>query len=120
MRVIHKNLPHGPDRLKTREDVLDGHAPASEISSESGLRRYYRSLTVAAPKLRYGNPQPYRGASVTTVFSPQTEYPRDRLSVLTTCVLIWFHIQAVAAFLTFSWRNVMAALVLHWLAVGIG
>jgi fatty-acid desaturase len=57
---------------------------------------------------------------VTTVFASQTESPSRRFSVLTTCVLIWFHAQAVAAFFTFSWRNLIVALVLHWIAVGLG
>jgi fatty-acid desaturase len=57
---------------------------------------------------------------VTTVFASPTEYSSRRLSVLTTCVLIWFHAQAVAALFTFSWRNLIAALALHWIAVGLG
>jgi stearoyl-CoA desaturase (delta-9 desaturase) len=35
-------------------------------------------------------------------------------------VLIWFHAQAAAAFFTFSWRNAIVALALHWIAVGLG
>ena len=57
---------------------------------------------------------------MTTVFASQTEYPSRRLSLLTTGVLIWFHAQAVAAFFTFSWRNLIVALALHWIAVGLG
>jgi stearoyl-CoA desaturase (delta-9 desaturase) len=57
---------------------------------------------------------------VTTVFASQTEFPSRRVSLLTTCVLIWFHAQAVAAFFTFSWRNLIVALALHWIAVGLG
>jgi stearoyl-CoA desaturase (delta-9 desaturase) len=35
-------------------------------------------------------------------------------------VLIVFHVMAIAAFFTFSWRNLAVALVLHWVAVGLG
>jgi fatty-acid desaturase len=41
-------------------------------------------------------------------------------SVLTSGVLIVFHVLAVGAFFTFSWRNLIVALVLHWMAVGLG
>ena len=42
------------------------------------------------------------------------------MSVITCVVLIVFHLMAVAAFFTFSWRNLFAALALHWVAVGLG
>jgi stearoyl-CoA desaturase (delta-9 desaturase) len=42
------------------------------------------------------------------------------VSLLTSGVLIVFHVLAIAAFFTFSWRNLAVALVLHWLSVGLG
>ena len=42
------------------------------------------------------------------------------MSLLTSGVLIVFHVMAIAAFFTFSWRNLAVALVLHWVAVGFG
>ena len=42
------------------------------------------------------------------------------VSTITCIVLIVFHLMAVAAFFTFSWRNLIVALVLHWVAVGLG
>jgi len=42
------------------------------------------------------------------------------VSLLTSGVLIVFHVMAIAAFFTFSWRNLAVALVLHWIAVGLG
>ena len=42
------------------------------------------------------------------------------VSAITCIVLIVFHLMAVAAFFTFSWRNLIVALVLHWVAVGLG
>jgi stearoyl-CoA desaturase (delta-9 desaturase) len=35
-------------------------------------------------------------------------------------VLVWFHVQAVAAFFTFSWTNLIVASVLYWMAIGLG
>jgi fatty-acid desaturase len=43
-----------------------------------------------------------------------------KLNVLTCLVLVWFHIQAVAAFFTFTWTNLIAAVVLYWIAGGWG
>jgi len=45
---------------------------------------------------------------------------KQGVSLLTSGVLIVFHVMAIAAFFTFSWRNLAVALVLHWLAVGLG
>jgi stearoyl-CoA desaturase (delta-9 desaturase) len=42
------------------------------------------------------------------------------LSWVTAIVLVWFHAQAVAALFEFTWTNLIVALVLHWLAVGLG
>jgi stearoyl-CoA desaturase (delta-9 desaturase) len=43
-----------------------------------------------------------------------------KISILTSVVLIWFHLQAVAAFWSFSWTNVLVAAFLYWVAVGLG
>jgi fatty-acid desaturase len=53
-----------------------------------------------------------------TVASTQSHY--SRLNILTSVVLIWFHIQAIAAFWTFTWTNLFAALALYWVAGGLG
>jgi fatty-acid desaturase len=45
---------------------------------------------------------------------------RQGMSMITTGVLIVFHLMAVVALFTFSWRNLIVALVLHWMAVGLG
>jgi stearoyl-CoA desaturase (delta-9 desaturase) len=44
----------------------------------------------------------------------------SKVSILTCVVLIWFHIQAVAAFWSFSWTNLFVALFLYWVAIGLG
>jgi fatty-acid desaturase len=44
----------------------------------------------------------------------------SKLSVITCIVLVWFHIQAVAAFWSFSWAHLFAAVALYWVAVGLG
>ena len=43
-----------------------------------------------------------------------------KLSWITAIVLVWFHVQAIAAFFSFTWTNLIVALVLHWMAVGLG
>lgn len=45
---------------------------------------------------------------------------RQGVSLLTSGVLIVFHVMAVVALFMFSWRNLIVALVLHWMAVGLG
>ena len=47
-------------------------------------------------------------------------FRRTKLSVLTCAVLVWFHVQAAAAFWSFSWTNLAVALGLYWLSVGLG
>ena len=42
--------------------------------------------------------------------SPTSRY--NKLSVLTCVVFLWFHIQAVAAFWSFSWTNLLVAVAL--------
>jgi hypothetical protein len=49
---------------------------------------------------------------------PESRY--SKLSVLTCVVLIWFHIQAIAAFWSFSWTNLSAAVALYCIATGLG
>jgi fatty-acid desaturase len=44
----------------------------------------------------------------------------SKVSLLTSGVLIWFHVQAVAAFFAFTWMNLLVALFLYWVAVGLG
>ncbi len=51
---------------------------------------------------------------------PETASRYSKLSVITCIVLIWFHVQAVAAFWSFSWTNLAVALALYWLSVGLG
>jgi len=46
--------------------------------------------------------------------------PRKKLSVLTSAVLIWFHLQAVAAFFAFTWTNLLVAAMFYWMAAGLG
>ena len=45
---------------------------------------------------------------------------KQGVSLLTSGVLIVFHVMAIAAFFTFSWRNLAVARVRHWIAVGLG
>ena len=40
--------------------------------------------------------------------------------MLTSGVLIWFHIQAVAAFFAFTWTNLLIASTFYWMAAGLG
>jgi fatty-acid desaturase len=54
--------------------------------------------------------------SVRTV--SQSRY--DKLSVITCIVLVWFHVQAVAAFWSFTWTNFLVAFALYWVAGGLG
>jgi fatty-acid desaturase len=55
-----------------------------------------------------------------TVATISSESRYSKLSVLTCVVLIWFHIQAVAAFWSFSWTNLSAAVALYCIATGLG
>ena len=45
---------------------------------------------------------------------------KQGVSPVTTGVLIVFHLMSLLAVFTFSWRNLVVALVLHWMAVGLG
>jgi fatty-acid desaturase len=51
---------------------------------------------------------------------PSTKHPYDKLSVITCLVLLWFHVQALAAFRAVSWTNVAVAVVLYWVGGGLG
>jgi fatty-acid desaturase len=44
----------------------------------------------------------------------------SKLSLITTIVLIWFHVQALLAFFSFSWTNVLVATLLYGIAGGFG
>src|SRR5579864_2629526 len=55
-----------------------------------------------------------------SVPSLSTESRYDKVSVVTCLVLVWFHVQAVAAFWYFTWTNVLVALALYWVAGGLG
>jgi len=60
---------------------------------------------------------------MTDIVSPipaESESRYGKLNVLTCLVLVWFHIQAVAAFFSFTWTNLITAVVLYWIAGGWG
>jgi stearoyl-CoA desaturase (delta-9 desaturase) len=44
----------------------------------------------------------------------------DKANWLTALVYGWFHVQAILAFWSFSWTNVLVAVALYWVAVGLG
>jgi len=44
----------------------------------------------------------------------------SKVSTITSIVLVWFRVQAIAAFWSFSWTNLIVAAVLYWVAVGLG
>jgi len=54
------------------------------------------------------------------VASSSNESRYSTVSWVTAIVLVWFHVQAVAAFWSFSWTNLAVAAVLYWMAVGLG
>jgi stearoyl-CoA desaturase (delta-9 desaturase) len=49
---------------------------------------------------------------------PESRY--SKISVITCIVLIWFHVQAAAAFWSFTWTNLLVALALYWVGGGLG
>src|SRR5215210_9436449 len=57
---------------------------------------------------------------MSSVATLDTESRYSTLCLITCIVLVWFHIQAVAAFWTFSWTNLMVAAFLYWVAIGLG
>jgi len=44
----------------------------------------------------------------------------SKVSVITCIVLVWFHVQAVAAFWSFTWTNLLVAFALYWVGGGLG
>jgi fatty-acid desaturase len=54
----------------------------------------------------------------TASLSPASRY--NKLSVLTCVVFLWFHIQAIAAFWSFTWTNLLVAVALYGIAGGFG
>jgi len=44
----------------------------------------------------------------------------SKISVITCIVLVWFHVQAVAAFWSFTWTNLLVAFALYWVGGGLG
>ena len=44
----------------------------------------------------------------------------SKLSWVTCIVLVWFHAQAVAAFFSFTWTNLIVAALLYWISIGLG
>ncbi len=42
------------------------------------------------------------------------------VNIITSVVLVWFHIHAIAALLNPTWAYALAALALYWVAVGLG
>jgi fatty-acid desaturase len=51
-------------------------------------------------------------------YSDESRY--TKLSWLTCIVLVWFHIQAFAAFWSFTWTHLLVAVFLYWVAIGLG
>ena len=56
-------------------------------------------------------------ASVSAL-SEESRY--SKVNWVTFIVLVWFHVQAIAAFFSFTWTNLIVAAVLYWVAVGLG
>jgi hypothetical protein len=44
----------------------------------------------------------------------------SKINWVTCLVLVWFHVQAIAAFFSFTWTNLIVAAVLYWVAIGLG
>ena len=60
-------------------------------------------------------PEPTPGPASTATTSRYSKF-----SVLTCVVLVWFHVQAAAAFWSFTWTNLAVAVILYWVSVGLG
>ena len=52
--------------------------------------------------------------------SARTPDLASTLNIVTASFMILFHVGAVAALFMFSWTNLLVALVLYWMAVGLG
>jgi fatty-acid desaturase len=50
----------------------------------------------------------------------RTAYSLTTLNWVTAGFMVVFHVLALAAFWSFSWTNLIVAIVLHWMAVGFG
>jgi stearoyl-CoA desaturase (delta-9 desaturase) len=57
---------------------------------------------------------------LSSIVSLSNESRYSKLSWLTCLVLVWFHVQAIAALFSFSWTNLLVAAVLYWVAIGLG
>jgi fatty-acid desaturase len=57
---------------------------------------------------------------VTSVAAVPEQSRYSKVNWLTFIVLVWFHVQAIAAFFSFTWTNLIVAAVLYWVAVGLG
>jgi fatty-acid desaturase len=57
---------------------------------------------------------------VNSVAAVPQESRYAKVSWLTFIVLVWFHAQAIAAFFSFTWTNLIVAAVLYWVTVGLG
>ena len=57
---------------------------------------------------------------MTSAVSPSTPSRYSRVNLLTAGVLMWFHIQAVAALFDFTWTHLAVAAALYWIAGGLG
>jgi stearoyl-CoA desaturase (delta-9 desaturase) len=57
---------------------------------------------------------------MSSVLSPSAPSRYSKVNVLTAAVLVWFHIQAVAALFHFTWTHLVVAVALYWIAGGLG
>ena len=55
-----------------------------------------------------------------SVVISSAQFPLQQISSSRLLVLVWFHIQAVPAFWSFTWTNLLRRRVLYWVAVGLG
>ena len=58
--------------------------------------------------------------SIKTLTSKRLPYNLTTLNLITAGVMAAFHVGAIAALFYFSWTNLFVALLLHWMAVGLG
>jgi fatty-acid desaturase len=57
---------------------------------------------------------------MTSAVSPSTPSRYSKVNLLTAGVLIWFHIQAIAALFDFTWTHLAVATALYWIGGGLG
>src|ERR1700730_4373943 len=60
------------------------------------------------------------GGHVSSVIAFFGKSRYSKLSWLTCIVLVWFHVQAVAAFFSFTWTHLIVAAFFYWLSIGLG